>query len=152
MNAFMIFSKRHRSLVHQRNPHQDNRTVSKILGEWWYALGPQDKQKYNDLAAQVRHGEIPLSTDMLYFEFIVLSFRFLFVYVPGALQQRHRLYRRICCLYFRYILTIIISIVVTISSLPLPSSSIESRGGFRGGPTGPRPPLLKDVFSLNLAK
>lgn len=32
MNAFMIFSKRHRPLVHQQNPNQDNRTVSKILG------------------------------------------------------------------------------------------------------------------------
>lgn len=54
MNAFMIFSKRHRHLVHQRHPNQDNRTVSKILGEWWYALGPTEKQKYNDLANQVR--------------------------------------------------------------------------------------------------
>ena len=25
MNAFMIFSKRHRALVHQRHPNQDNR-------------------------------------------------------------------------------------------------------------------------------
>jgi hypothetical protein len=54
MNAFMIFSKRHRALVHQRHPNQDNRTVSKILGEWWYALGPKEKQKYHDLAFQVR--------------------------------------------------------------------------------------------------
>jgi hypothetical protein len=53
MNAFMIFSKRHRALVHQRHPNQDNRTVSKILGEWWYSLGPQEKQKYHDLAFQV---------------------------------------------------------------------------------------------------
>lgn len=54
MNAFMIFSKRHRALVHQRHPNQDNRTVSKILGEWWYSLGPQEKQKYHDLAFQVK--------------------------------------------------------------------------------------------------
>jgi len=53
MNAFMIFSKRHRALVHQRHPNQDNRTVSKILGEWWYALGAREKQKYHDLAFQV---------------------------------------------------------------------------------------------------
>ena len=53
MNAFMIFSKRHRHLVHQKNPNQDNRTVSKILGEWWYALKPDEKQKYHDLAYQV---------------------------------------------------------------------------------------------------
>jgi len=54
MNAFMIFSKRHRPLVHQKHPNQDNRTVSKILGEWWYALGAEEKQKYHDLAHQVK--------------------------------------------------------------------------------------------------
>lgn len=53
MNAFMIFSKRHRALVHQRHPNQDNRTVSKILGEWWYALGSEEKQKYHELATEV---------------------------------------------------------------------------------------------------
>lgn len=55
MNAFMIFSKRHRALVHQRHPNQDNRTVSKILGEWWYALGPDEKQQYHELASEVRN-------------------------------------------------------------------------------------------------
>jgi len=54
MNAFMIFSKRHRPLVHQQNPNQDNRTVSKILGEWWYSLSPEGKKKYQDLANQVK--------------------------------------------------------------------------------------------------
>ena len=37
----------------QRHPNQDNRTVSKILGEWWYALKPKEKQKYHELAYQV---------------------------------------------------------------------------------------------------
>lgn len=54
MNAFMIFSKRHRALVHQRHPNQDNRTVSKILGEWWYALEHDQKQKYHELASEVK--------------------------------------------------------------------------------------------------
>lgn len=54
MNAFMIFSKRHRPVVHEKHPNQDNRTVSKILGEWWYALGAEEKQKYHDLAHQVK--------------------------------------------------------------------------------------------------
>merc|ERR1712203_251494 len=36
------------------HPNQDNRTVSKILGEWWYALGSEEKQKYHDLAHQVK--------------------------------------------------------------------------------------------------
>ncbi|KAF5289605.1 hypothetical protein FQR65_LT11796 [Abscondita terminalis] len=54
MNAFMIFSKRHRGLVHQKHPNQDNRTVSKILGEWWYALGQEEKKKYHELASEVK--------------------------------------------------------------------------------------------------
>nr|CAD7454261.1 unnamed protein product [Timema tahoe] len=54
MNAFMIFSKRHRTAVHQRHPNNDNRTVSKILGEWWYALGQDEKQKYHDLALEIK--------------------------------------------------------------------------------------------------
>ncbi|KAK6323704.1 hypothetical protein J4Q44_G00060430 [Coregonus suidteri] len=63
MNAFMIFSKRHRTLVHQRHPNQDNRTVSKILGEWWYALGPKEKQKYHDLAFQVKEAHFRAHPD-----------------------------------------------------------------------------------------
>ncbi len=55
MNAFMIFSKRHRPLVHQQHPNQDNRTVSKILGEWWYSLEPEGKKQYQDLANQVKN-------------------------------------------------------------------------------------------------
>lgn len=53
MNAFMIFSKRHRPLVHSKYPNRDNRTVSKILGEWWYALGAEEKAEYHKLATQV---------------------------------------------------------------------------------------------------
>ncbi|XP_042362942.1 protein capicua homolog [Plectropomus leopardus] len=63
MNAFMIFSKRHRALVHQRHPNQDNRTVSKILGEWWYALGPNEKQQYHDLAFQVKEAHFRAHPD-----------------------------------------------------------------------------------------
>lgn len=54
MNAFIIFSKKHRKLVHKKHPNQDNRTVSKILGEWWYALKPEEKAKYNELASSVK--------------------------------------------------------------------------------------------------
>ncbi|XP_029298465.1 protein capicua homolog isoform X2 [Cottoperca gobio] len=63
MNAFMIFSKRHRALVHQRHPNQDNRTVSKILGEWWYALGSIEKQQYHDLAFQVKEAHFRAHPD-----------------------------------------------------------------------------------------
>ncbi|KAM3726056.1 Protein capicua [Dirofilaria immitis] len=63
MNAFMIFSKRHRPLVHEKYPNRDNRTVSKILGEWWYALGPEEKQKYHDLATQVKEAHFRAHPD-----------------------------------------------------------------------------------------
>ncbi|XP_011053409.1 PREDICTED: putative transcription factor capicua isoform X2 [Acromyrmex echinatior] len=63
MNAFMIFSKRHRAVVHQRHPNQDNRTVSKILGEWWYALGPEEKQKYHELASEVKEAHFKAHPD-----------------------------------------------------------------------------------------
>ncbi|KAK0169787.1 hypothetical protein PV328_010428 [Microctonus aethiopoides] len=63
MNAFMIFSKRHRAVVHQRHPNQDNRTVSKILGEWWYALRPEEKQKYHDLASEVKEAHFKAHPD-----------------------------------------------------------------------------------------
>jgi hypothetical protein len=63
MNAFMIFSKRHRPLVHQKHPNSDNRTVSKILGEWWYSLGAQEKQEYHDLAHQVKEAHFKRHPD-----------------------------------------------------------------------------------------
>nr|XP_026689957.1 protein capicua homolog isoform X4 [Ciona intestinalis] len=63
MNAFMIFSKMHRGLVHQRHPNQDNRTVSKILGEWWYALPSTEKQKYHNLAFQVKEAHFKAHPD-----------------------------------------------------------------------------------------
>ncbi|RUS78207.1 hypothetical protein EGW08_014021, partial [Elysia chlorotica] len=63
MNAFMIFSKKHRALVHEQHPNQDNRTVSKILGEWWYALAPDQKQSYHDLAAKVKEAHFKAHPD-----------------------------------------------------------------------------------------
>uniref|UniRef100_A0A0N4Z3Y5 HMG box domain-containing protein n=1 Tax=Parastrongyloides trichosuri TaxID=131310 RepID=A0A0N4Z3Y5_PARTI len=54
MNAFMIFSKIHRPLVHEKYPNRDNRTVSKILGEWWYSLEIDEKQKYQVMASKAK--------------------------------------------------------------------------------------------------
>ncbi|XP_039495387.2 putative transcription factor capicua isoform X3 [Drosophila santomea] len=60
MNAFMIFSKKHRKMVHKKHPNQDNRTVSKILGEWWYALKPEQKAQYHELASSVKDAHFKL--------------------------------------------------------------------------------------------
>ncbi|CAI2356235.1 unnamed protein product [Caenorhabditis sp. 36 PRJEB53466] len=63
MNAFMIFSKRHRPLVHQKYPNKDNRTVSKILGEWWYSLAADQKAEYHKLATQVKEAHFKAHPD-----------------------------------------------------------------------------------------
>lgn len=54
MNSFMLYAKRHRTQVHQLYPLCDNRTVSKILSETWYALDPIKKQLYHSFAAEMR--------------------------------------------------------------------------------------------------
>ncbi|XP_078089065.1 HMG box transcription factor BBX isoform X2 [Mustelus asterias] len=53
MNAFLLFCKRHRSLVRQQHPRLDNRGATKILADWWSVLDPKEKQKYTDLAKEV---------------------------------------------------------------------------------------------------
>ncbi len=57
MNAFLIFCKRHRSLVREKNPHLDNRSVTRILGELWANLPLDEKTTYTNLANEVRRGE-----------------------------------------------------------------------------------------------
>lgn len=63
MNSFMLYAKRHRTKVHELYPLCDNRTVSKILSETWYALDSEKKQKYNDLAAEMRRDHFRLHPD-----------------------------------------------------------------------------------------
>ena len=53
MNAFLIFCKRHRSLVREKNPQLDNRSVTRILGELWASLPADDKAQYISSAKQV---------------------------------------------------------------------------------------------------
>ncbi|XP_034405874.1 HMG box transcription factor BBX isoform X2 [Cyclopterus lumpus] len=52
MNAFLLFCKRHRSLVRQEHPRLDNRGATKILADWWAVLEPKEKQKYTDMAKE----------------------------------------------------------------------------------------------------
>ena len=53
MNAFLIFCKRHRSMVREKNPDLDNRSVTRILGDLWANLKEEEKCVYTDLAKQV---------------------------------------------------------------------------------------------------
>lgn len=69
MNAFLIFCKRHRSMVREKHPERDNRSVTRILGDLWANLAMEEKVIYTNLAKQVRYIYIYLSiwsqTDML---------------------------------------------------------------------------------------
>ena len=54
MNAFLIFCKRHRSMVREKHPDRDNRSVTRILGDLWANLAEDEKAVYTNLAKQVR--------------------------------------------------------------------------------------------------
>ncbi|NXL24435.1 BBX factor, partial [Setophaga kirtlandii] len=54
MNAFLLFCKRHRSLVRKEHPRLDNRGATKILADWWSVLDPEEKQKYTDMAKEYK--------------------------------------------------------------------------------------------------
>lgn len=53
MNAFLIFCKRHRSIVRDRHPNLENRSITKILGDWWANLDKEEKNCYTELAKMV---------------------------------------------------------------------------------------------------
>ncbi|XP_076457830.1 uncharacterized protein LOC143291692 isoform X2 [Babylonia areolata] len=50
MNAFLIFCKRHRSMVREKHPDRDNRSVTRILGDLWANLPDEEKAVYTNLA------------------------------------------------------------------------------------------------------
>jgi hypothetical protein len=63
MNAFMIFSQRERPLIHQHFPNCDNRAVSKMLGERWYALPTAEKLQFHEAATQLKHEHFRANPD-----------------------------------------------------------------------------------------
>lgn len=54
MNAFLIFCKRHRSMVREKHPDRDNRSVTRILGDLWANLAEEEKMVYTNLAKQYK--------------------------------------------------------------------------------------------------
>lgn len=54
MNAFLIFCKRHRTIVRDRHPNLENRSITKILGDWWANLDKEQKSSYTNLAKQYK--------------------------------------------------------------------------------------------------
>lgn len=63
MNAFMIFSQGQRPLIHQQFPNCDNRAVSKMLGERWYALSGAEKKKFHEIASQLKQDHFKANPD-----------------------------------------------------------------------------------------
>ena len=48
------FLAEHRSIVKEKYPNLENRNITKILGEWWTSLGPEEKNVFNNLAAELK--------------------------------------------------------------------------------------------------
>ncbi|KAL3885259.1 hypothetical protein ACJMK2_025347 [Sinanodonta woodiana] len=63
MNAFLIFCKRHRSMVREKNPDLDNRNVTRILGDLWANLKDDEKTVYTDLAKQYKDAFMKANPD-----------------------------------------------------------------------------------------
>ncbi|XP_046664714.1 uncharacterized protein LOC124357211 [Homalodisca vitripennis] len=68
MNAFLIFCKRHRAVVRKRYPHLENRSVTKILGEWWANIEPAEKASYTELAKQYKEAFLRAHPDFKWYK------------------------------------------------------------------------------------
>ncbi len=55
MNAFLLFCKRHRRVVKSQHPWLDNRSCTKMLADMWAVLDSDEKNKYLQLAREVRN-------------------------------------------------------------------------------------------------
>ena len=53
-NSFMIFAQKYRSIFSKQNPTLTNIEISKLLGNEWFKLSSNDRQYFDDLAANER--------------------------------------------------------------------------------------------------
>lgn len=53
MNAFILFSKNHRTLFKQLYPGRDNRKISTLLAEKWRSMKPEEKEPYRSEAKEL---------------------------------------------------------------------------------------------------
>ncbi|XP_032518015.1 uncharacterized protein LOC116770588 [Danaus plexippus] len=68
MNAFLIFCKRHRSVVRDKYPNLENRSITKILGEWWANLDQEEKACYTGLAKQYKDAFFNANPDFKWYK------------------------------------------------------------------------------------
>uniref|UniRef100_A0A0C9QZ98 Bbx_1 protein n=1 Tax=Fopius arisanus TaxID=64838 RepID=A0A0C9QZ98_9HYME len=68
MNAFLIFCKRHRTSVRTHFPNLENRAVTRVLGEWWATLHPDQKQSYISLAQEYKDAFLHANPDFKWYK------------------------------------------------------------------------------------
>ncbi|KAK2578432.1 hypothetical protein KPH14_012561 [Odynerus spinipes] len=68
MNAFLIFCKRHRGSVRSGFPHLENRAVTRVLGEWWATLNPDQKRTYKNLAQEYKDAFLKANPDFKWYK------------------------------------------------------------------------------------
>ncbi|XP_015121003.1 HMG box transcription factor BBX isoform X2 [Diachasma alloeum] len=68
MNAFLIFCKRHRTSVRTHFPNLENRAVTRVLGEWWATLHPDQKQSYINLAQEYKDAFLNANPDFKWYK------------------------------------------------------------------------------------
>ncbi|XP_050663680.1 uncharacterized protein LOC126964533 [Leptidea sinapis] len=68
MNAFLIFCKRHRGVVRDKYPNLENRSITKILGEWWANLEKEEKACYTGLAKQYKDAFFSANPDFKWYK------------------------------------------------------------------------------------
>ncbi|XP_012264586.1 transcription factor Sox-11 isoform X2 [Athalia rosae] len=68
MNAFLIFCKRHRGSVRSGFPHLENRAVTRVLGEWWATLHPDQKRCYTNLAQEYKDAFLNANPDFKWYK------------------------------------------------------------------------------------
>ncbi|XP_023289824.1 transcription factor Sox-9-B isoform X2 [Orussus abietinus] len=68
MNAFLIFCKRHRGSVRSGFPHLENRAVTRVLGEWWATLQPEQKRSYTNLAQEYKDAFLNANPDFKWYK------------------------------------------------------------------------------------
>jgi hypothetical protein len=54
LKPFLKSFSEHRSIVKEKYTNLENRNITKILGEWWTSLGPEEKNAFNNLAADLK--------------------------------------------------------------------------------------------------
>ncbi|XP_023725272.1 uncharacterized protein LOC111874205 isoform X2 [Cryptotermes secundus] len=96
MNAFLIFCKRHRGVVRDRYPHLENRSITKILGEWWANLEQPEKASYTELARQYKEAFLKANPDFKWYKLPAPPLRTL-ITRPSNQNKPHKLECQVTC-------------------------------------------------------